>query len=146
MTVVSLLTPSFVARETGYALSGDWMDGDRVTNEYYAPLETFEERFGELLALTRSLGFDAIDLWTAHLGPGWARDEHLVIARALLPLMPNPVSGSLAETTKCRRSPSTALWSATGASTGGRLTLATWTGTAMLSLSPPGSRTVKVTV
>ena len=84
MTVVSLLTPSFVARQTGYALSGDWMDGDRATNEHYAPLETFEERFGELLALTRSLGFEAIDLWTAHLGPGWASDEHLAIARALL--------------------------------------------------------------
>ena len=66
--VVSLLTPSFVARQTGYALSGDWSVGDRATNEHYAPLETFEERFGELLALTRSLGFDAIDLWTAHLG------------------------------------------------------------------------------
>ena len=84
MTVVSLLTPSFVARQTGYALSGDWSVGDRATNEHYAPLETFEERFGELLALTRSLGFEAIDLWTAHLGPGWASDEHLAIARALL--------------------------------------------------------------
>ena len=84
MTVVSLLTPSFVARQVGYALSGDWSVGDRATNEHYAPLETFEERFGELLALTRSLGFEAIDLWTAHLGPGWASDEHLAIARALL--------------------------------------------------------------
>ena len=45
MTVVSLLTPSFVARQAGYALSGDWMDGDRATNEHYAPLETFEERY-----------------------------------------------------------------------------------------------------
>ena len=27
MTVVSLLTPSFVARQTGYALTGDWMAG-----------------------------------------------------------------------------------------------------------------------
>ena len=84
MTVVSLLTPSFVARQVGYALEGDWMVGDRATNEHYAPLETFEKRFGELLALTRSLGFEAIDLWTAHLGPGWASDEHLAIARALL--------------------------------------------------------------
>ena len=30
------------------------------------------------------LGFEAIDLWTAHLSPGWASDEHLAIARALL--------------------------------------------------------------
>jgi sugar phosphate isomerase/epimerase len=84
LTVVSFLSSSLVAAQTGYSLTGDWMVGDRATNEHYAPLETFEERFEGLLRLTRDLGFEAIDLWTAHLSPAWATDEHLTIARALL--------------------------------------------------------------
>ena len=47
-------TASFVARETGYAMHG-WGHGDRVTNEAFAPLDTFAERFDELLAHVRYL-------------------------------------------------------------------------------------------
>jgi L-ribulose-5-phosphate 3-epimerase len=61
-----------------------WGHGDRVTNERFAPLEGYAERFGALLGAVRGLGFDAIDLWGAHLSPDWATDEHVAIAREAL--------------------------------------------------------------
>jgi L-ribulose-5-phosphate 3-epimerase len=78
-----LHTASFVARETGYAMHG-WGHGDRLTNEAFAPLDTYAERFDELLAHVQSLGFDAIDLWGAHLNPSWATDEHVEAASVAL--------------------------------------------------------------
>jgi L-ribulose-5-phosphate 3-epimerase len=84
MRPVVFMTANFVARETGWAMHG-WGHGDRMTNEAFAPLETFVERFDALLADVRALGFDAIDLWGAHLNPEWATDEHIAqAARALL--------------------------------------------------------------
>jgi sugar phosphate isomerase/epimerase len=77
------MTANFVARETGWAMHG-WGHGDRATNEAFAPLETYEERFDRLLAEVRELGFEAIDLWGAHLNPEWATDEHVAIARERL--------------------------------------------------------------
>lgn len=81
MRPIAFTTANFVARETGWAMHG-WGHGDRETNEAFAPLETYEERLGALLADVRALGFEAIDLWGAHLSPGWATDEHVAIARA----------------------------------------------------------------
>ena len=78
------MTANFVARETGWAMHG-WGHGDRMTNEAFAPLETYGDRFGALLADVRALGFDTIDLWGAHLNPDWATDEHIAqAAQALL--------------------------------------------------------------
>ena len=57
-----------------------WAHGDRATNEAFAPLETYADRFDALLRRVRALGFRTIDLWGAHLGPGWATDEHVAIA------------------------------------------------------------------
>ena len=74
------MTANFVARETGWAMHG-WGHGDRLTNEAFAPLEAFAERLDALLADVRALGFDAIDLWGAHLSPEWATDEHVAIAQ-----------------------------------------------------------------
>jgi sugar phosphate isomerase/epimerase len=81
--VIAYTTANEVARETGWAMSG-WGHGDRATNEAFAPLETFGERFGALLARVRALGFEATDLWGAHLSPEWATDEHVRIAAAAL--------------------------------------------------------------
>jgi sugar phosphate isomerase/epimerase len=47
-------------------------------------VETFAERIDEVLADARELGFDAVDLWGAHLHPSWATDEHVAAARAAL--------------------------------------------------------------
>jgi L-ribulose-5-phosphate 3-epimerase len=80
MNLVSFMSANYVARQTGYAMHG-WGHGDRETTDHFRPLETFPQRFDELLADVRALGFDAIDVWGAHLSPAWASDEHVAIAR-----------------------------------------------------------------
>jgi L-ribulose-5-phosphate 3-epimerase len=80
---ISFVSANFVARETGYAMHG-WEHGDRATNEAFRPLETYESRLDAVLGDVHALGFDAIDLWGAHLSSTWATDEHLAIARELL--------------------------------------------------------------
>jgi sugar phosphate isomerase/epimerase len=76
---ITFMTANYVARETGYAMHG-WGHGDRATNEAFAPIETYAERFGALLRDIRLLRFDAIDLWGAHLNPEWATDGHVAAA------------------------------------------------------------------
>ena len=41
-------------------------------------------RFDDLLASITDIGFDAIDLWFAHLNWRWATPEHVAIAREAL--------------------------------------------------------------
>jgi len=77
------MTANYVARETGWAMHG-WGHGDRAANEHFAPLDTYESRLDEVLARVRSLGFDAVDLWGAHLSPEWATEDHLALAVGLL--------------------------------------------------------------
>jgi sugar phosphate isomerase/epimerase len=77
--VISFMTANYVARETGYAMHG-WGHGDRATNEAFAPIETYAAKLDELLADVEHLGFDAVDLWGAHLGTEWATDEHVSVA------------------------------------------------------------------
>ena len=81
--MIAYMTANEVARETGWAMHG-WGHGDRETNEAFAPLGTYGERIDALLGRVRALGFDAIDLWGAHLGPEWATEEHVAIAREAL--------------------------------------------------------------
>lgn len=83
MNAVSFTTANFVARETGWSMHG-WGHGDRATNEAFAPLETYGERLDALLRDIRALGFEAVDLWGAHLGPDWATDGHIAVARDAL--------------------------------------------------------------
>ena len=83
MTTISFMSANYVAREVGYAMRG-WGHGDRATNDAFRPLDTYEERLDELLRDIRALGFDAIDVWGAHLNPEWATDEHVATARRLL--------------------------------------------------------------
>lgn len=80
---ISFMTANYVAREVGYAMHG-WGHGDRATNDAFRPLETYEQRFDELLSGISALGFEAIDLWGAHLNPEWATDDHVETARGLL--------------------------------------------------------------
>jgi L-ribulose-5-phosphate 3-epimerase len=81
--VIAFMTANYVAREAGWSIR-DWAHGDRTTNEAFAPLETYAERLDELLSRIRSLGFDTVDVWGAHLSPDWATDEHVAIARETL--------------------------------------------------------------
>jgi sugar phosphate isomerase/epimerase len=78
------MSANYVARQVGYHMTGGWGQGDKATNDYFKPLETFAQRFEEILQDVRSLGFEAMDLWVAHLHWSWATEEHLALARDLL--------------------------------------------------------------
>jgi predicted dehydrogenase/sugar phosphate isomerase/epimerase len=80
----SLITANYVARPLGYRMTKGWGQGDQASNEWFVPLETYEERFGALLAEIKSLGFGSIDLWCAHLHWRWATPQHVETARQLL--------------------------------------------------------------
>jgi sugar phosphate isomerase/epimerase len=80
---VSFMTANFVAREAGWSIP-DWGAGDRATNEAFAPIDTFRERFAELVDEAVGLGFDAMDLWEGHLNARWATPEHVAAAVAVL--------------------------------------------------------------
>jgi sugar phosphate isomerase/epimerase len=84
MNAISFMSANFVARQLDYRMTAGWGQGDRATQDYFRPIETFEARFDALLREIRGLGFDAMDLWLAHLHPGWATPEHVAIAQRLL--------------------------------------------------------------
>lgn len=81
---VSFMSANFVARQLGYHMPEGWGQGDEATQDYFRPLATYEERLDVLLGEIRALGFDAIDLWGAHLHYSWATPEHVAIAKNLL--------------------------------------------------------------
>ncbi|HUJ42364.1 MAG TPA: sugar phosphate isomerase/epimerase [Opitutaceae bacterium] len=84
MNPVAFITANYVARPLGYRMTRGWMQGDSATNDLFRPVETFAERFDDLLAGVKALGFAHIDLWCAHLHPAWATLRHLEIAREVL--------------------------------------------------------------
>jgi L-ribulose-5-phosphate 3-epimerase len=84
MNTISFMGANYVARQLGYNMTGGWGQGERATNEYFRPLETFPERFEDLLQEISDLGFTSVDLWLAHLNYAWAMPEHVAIARDLL--------------------------------------------------------------
>jgi sugar phosphate isomerase/epimerase len=84
MNTISFMSANYVARQVGYRMTGGWGQGDRATNEYFKPLATYAGRFDEMLQDVRTMGFEALDLWTSHLNLPWATDEHIAIARDLL--------------------------------------------------------------
>lgn len=84
MNTISFMTANYVAREIGYHMTKGWMEGDDATNAWFAPIDTYAERFEDLLAEISGLGFTAIDLWLAHLNWRWATEEHIAIASAAL--------------------------------------------------------------
>lgn len=79
----SFITANFVARQNNYRIAG-WMEGDNAANAWFAPLETYHERFELLLLEVKALGFSSIDLWAAHLHFRWATLQHVETAKALL--------------------------------------------------------------
>ncbi len=68
-----------VARQLDYRMTGGWGEGDRAANDHYRPIETYRDRINDLFGRARGLGFDATDLWTAHLNPAWATEEHVEV-------------------------------------------------------------------
>lgn len=84
MKPITFVTANFVARVVGFTMTGGWGQGDRSTNEYFRPIETYRERFDELIGTIRGMGFTSIDLWNPHLNWTWATDGHIAIARDVL--------------------------------------------------------------
>lgn len=84
MNRISFMTANFVARELDYDMPGGWGQGDRATNSYFRPEETFAERFEALLQEIVAMDFDTIDLWLAHLNAQWATEGQVETATALL--------------------------------------------------------------
>jgi sugar phosphate isomerase/epimerase len=82
--VVSFMSANFVARELGYRLAHGWAEGDVATQDHFRPPATFAERFDVMLGEVQALGFDAIDLWGAHLHYSWATSDQVKVARRLL--------------------------------------------------------------
>lgn len=76
--MISFTTANVVARETGWAMHG-WGHGDRLTNEAFAPVETYGGKIDALFADIRALGFEAVDVWGAHLSTDWATEEHVAL-------------------------------------------------------------------
>ena len=84
MNTISFMTANLVARELNWRMDQGWQQGEKATIASFSPLNTYEERLNALLAGISALGFQAIDLWTAHLHPQWATPGHLEIAKRLL--------------------------------------------------------------
>ena len=83
-SVISFMTANYVARELGYGAADEWGPFDAATNAAFEPIETYPARFDALLGSITGIGFDAIDLWFAHLNWRWATPEHVAIARDAL--------------------------------------------------------------
>lgn len=84
MNTISFISANYVARQVGYRMTQGWGQGEQATNDHFRPVETFAQRFHELLSDIRAMGFEAVDIWTAHLHWAWATDAHLAAARDLL--------------------------------------------------------------
>ncbi len=78
---LSFMSANYVARELGYGAADDWGPFDDATNAAFEPIESYGARLDALLATIAAAGFDAIDLWLAHLNWRWATPEHVRIAR-----------------------------------------------------------------
>lgn len=77
--IVSFTSVNLVTQETSWHMD-EWMEADAATNAACSPVEAFAGKFDAVVKTAKDLGFDYIDLWTAHLNPLWATDEHLAIA------------------------------------------------------------------
>lgn len=84
MNTISFMSANYVARQMNYRVTEGWMQGENATIAYFEPIATYAERFETLLQEIQSLGFTAIDIWLAHLGPTWATPAHIAIANELL--------------------------------------------------------------
>jgi sugar phosphate isomerase/epimerase len=83
MNNISFMSANYVARPVDYEMK-DWGHGDKATNEYFQPLETYQPRLEELFSDIQQIGFTAIDLWLSHLNYSWATEGHIAIAKDLV--------------------------------------------------------------
>jgi L-ribulose-5-phosphate 3-epimerase len=75
---------NLVAQQLDWNMTEGWAKAERATDEHYAPLDTFRERFDAFLVDVVRMGFAWVDVWKPQLNGAWATDEHLAIARDLI--------------------------------------------------------------
>jgi sugar phosphate isomerase/epimerase len=79
----AFMTANYVGQALGYANNTDWMANHRATVEaFHGP--QFAERFAEMIDGIKAAGFDAIELWIAHLEPLRATPEMIATANQIL--------------------------------------------------------------
>ena len=81
---LSFMGANYVGKELGYGATDEWGPFDAATNAAFEPIESFGRRFEDLLTAIEAAGFEALDLWVAHLNWRWATPEHVTVARNLL--------------------------------------------------------------
>jgi L-ribulose-5-phosphate 3-epimerase len=81
---LSFMGANLVAQQLDWNMTEGWNQGDTAANQYYAPLETFEERFDKFIADAVVLGFDTVDVWHPQLNYAWATDSHVEAAQGVL--------------------------------------------------------------
>jgi sugar phosphate isomerase/epimerase len=84
MVTISYMGANLVAQQVNWSMTEGWDQGEQAASAFYAPVDTFRERFGAFVALVVASGFDTLDVWNAQLEWQWATDEHLATARELL--------------------------------------------------------------
>lgn len=88
MNMITFNSANFVGRELGYVdfdgTPPSWREAARVTEERFAPIESFGARFAGILDIACDWGLHGVDLWTGHLNPSWVTPDHLAIARDAL--------------------------------------------------------------
>lgn len=84
MNTISYMGANLVAQQVNWSMTEGWDQGENAASAYYAPIETFRERFRAFIDLVLASGFDTLDVWNPQLEWQWATDEHFAIARELL--------------------------------------------------------------
>ncbi|GGH81733.1 sugar phosphate isomerase/epimerase [Pullulanibacillus pueri] len=79
----AFMTANYVARELNYTDSLDWGKCHQATFEAFHG-DQFSTKFEELISTIKGLGFDAIELWIAHLDPLKATPKMIEEANAIL--------------------------------------------------------------
>lgn len=80
MNAISFMGANLVAQQLDWSMTDGWMQGDAAANDYYRPIETFEERFDRFVGVAVDAGFSDLDVWTGQLNWEWATPEHLEAA------------------------------------------------------------------
>jgi sugar phosphate isomerase/epimerase len=76
---VSFMAANYWARDVGWQPT-PFDEILRATAERYSPIATYAEALDDVIADIASYDVEAVDLWTGHLDPAWATDEHVAIA------------------------------------------------------------------
>ncbi|WP_210508726.1 sugar phosphate isomerase/epimerase [Naasia sp. SYSU D00057] len=84
VNAISFMGANLVAQQLDWNMTKGWNQGDTAANEWYRPLETFEERFDAFVASAVDAGFDTVDVWHPQLSYEWATEEHLAAAQRVL--------------------------------------------------------------